>query len=86
MEEVIGVRVLGELRGHRADDTELVGALADVGKQVAHGQAALAVAVELPRTAEGGAVVVELDRLHRQREGPAVFTIQARLGIEGVHL
>ena len=60
--------------------------VADVREQVADRRAALAAGPELPRRGERLAVVVELGRLRLHLEGLAVLPVQARLGVEGVHL
>src|SRR5262249_34844448 len=63
VQEVVGAGVLGELRHHRADDGQIIGAAGDVREQLADPQAALAVPAELPRRGHHLADIVELRRL-----------------------
>ena len=86
MQKKIRAVVLGKLRGHRAHNAQLVGHRADVGKNVADGEAALAVSLERPRRLESGAYVVELRRVDPGRERLAVILVEPRLGVERVHL
>ena len=80
-----GRAVIHALAAHRANDAQVVGARADVGKQVAHRDSALAVLLVIPQ------------RLHQRtrfafgegqrpldRQRLAVIAIQPLLGIEGV--
>ena len=54
-------------------------------KQVADRNARLPVMLELPRAGQCVAAAVELGGLHLQPERFAVFLLQARLGVEGIH-
>src|SRR5207249_3781244 len=49
MDEEIGIGMLGEVRGHGANDAEVVRTGCDIRKQLTYGQAALSVLFELPR-------------------------------------
>jgi hypothetical protein len=76
VEKVVRSGVFRKVRGHRADDGQIVCALGDVRKQFAYRDAALAVILELPGAAERRAIVVELRWLDRHLERPAVLHVQ----------
>ena len=82
MEEVVGVGVLGELTGHRADHRQLVGHRADVREEITDRQAARPVRLELPQAGENRADVVEL-RLVDLKPG---ILLEPRLRVEAVDL
>ena len=84
--EVVGAGVLGEVRDHRPDDRQVVDAPADVRKQVADRDAALAVVAELPGAAEHVADVVELRRVRLDLDRLAVLAVEPGLGVERIHL
>ncbi len=84
--EVVCARVLREIRDHRSHDGEVVHARADAREQVADGDAAFAVAAELPRTLEHVADVVELSRVGLDLDRLAVLAIEPGLGVEGIEL
>ena len=86
MHEVVGGRVLGEVRDHRPDDRQVVDALADMRKQVADRDAALAVVPEFPGAAEHVADIVELRRMGLDLDRLPVLAVETRLGIKRVHL
>ena len=86
VEEVVGVGVLVEGRGHRSDDQQLVGHLAHVREEIGDRRAAGATRPEFPRRAHAVAVRVELGRRLLHREGLSVSVGQDGLRIEGVHL
>ena len=70
---------------HRSDDAKIIGAVADMGEQVADRDAALARVFEGPRRfhQRPGFFVGESERaLHRQRL--TVIAIEPRLGIERI--
>src|SRR5262249_3373156 len=64
VQEVIGARVLRELRCHGANEGEIVDALGDVRKQFTDPSPALAALRELPRRRHDLSDIVELRRLH----------------------
>ena len=80
----VGLGVLHERRGHRADDGQFVGHAADVGKERADGDAALAVMRELPGARPDVAVLVEHRPLGLERHRPPRLGRQPRLGVERV--
>src|SRR5215831_16134207 len=88
MEEIVGTRMFGKLRGHRANDAQVVDALGDARKQIADPQTALTAFAEFPRTSHHPADVVELRRLDLENAMriAAVIFLQERLVIEGVNL
>ena len=88
MQEIIGIRVLGKLARHRADHGEFICDPADVRKQVADGDSALPVGLELPGARQHLAYVVELRGVDlKQAAGIlAGVPLEPGLGIEGVDL
>ena len=86
MHEVVGARMLREVRDHRPHDRQVVHACADVRKQVTDGNAALAVVAELPGTLEHIAHVVELGGVGLDLDRLAVFAIEPGLGVERIEL
>ena len=78
--------MLGEVRDHRPDDRQVVDALADLRKQVADRDAALAVMAEFPRAAQHVADVVELRRVRLDLDRLPVLAVEPRLGVERVDL
>ena len=82
----VGLSVGHELGGHGADHRQLVGNAADVGKEIADGDSAASVALELPRAGEDVAVQVEHGPFSLERHGLARLLVEAGLGIEGIDL
>ena len=84
--EVVGAGVLREVRDHRPHDRELVDTRSDVRKQVTDGDAALAVAAELPGALEHIADVVELRWVGLDLDRLSVLAIEPGLGVERIEL
>ena len=84
VEVEVGLGVLHERGGHRADDGQLVGHAADVGEERAHGDAALAVTGELPGARPDVAVLVEHRPLGPERHRPPRLGREPGLGVERV--
>ena len=84
VEVEVGLGVLHERGGHRADDGQLVGHAADVGEERAHRDAALAVVRELPGARPDVAVLVEHRPLGLERHRPPRLGREPRLGVERV--
>ena len=84
MEEVVPLCVFADLAGHRADYREVIGALRDLGEEVRHLDARLAVALGFPWAAHDVAVVVEDRALDRHGHRLAVQLGEGGLGVEGV--
>ena len=86
MPEVVGVGVLGELGGHRPQHRQFVGVLPDQWEQVAHGEPAFAVVLELPRRLQHIPHIVELRGGDLHLDLLAVLALQPGLGVERVNL
>ena len=84
--EVIGARVLREVRDHRAHDGQVVDTRSDPRKQVADRDAALAVLAKLPRASQHVADVVELRRVRLDLDRLAMLAVEPGLGVERVDL
>ena len=80
----IGLGVLHERRGHRADDRQFVGDAPDVRKQRTDRDAALSIVGELPGTWQDVAVLVEHRPFRLERHRPARLGGQTGLGVERV--
>ena len=70
----------------RADNAKVINMLSDVWKQIAHRGATFAVLAELPRGPQQVARAVKLDPALGKRERLTVLSIEARFGVEGVHM
>ena len=86
MQEVVCIRVLREVTGHRAEDTHIVHALCDFWEELTYLNTALAVFLERPRGFEKVVIVVELSDGHLHRQWLAMVKRQARLWVKRVHL
>src|SRR5262249_42873638 len=86
VQEIVAVGVLREARCYRTDDRQLIDVLGNVRKEIADGNATLAVLLERPRRFDDLADVVELRRRDFHLDGFAVLAVEARLGIERIHL
>ena len=88
MQEVVGIGVLGKLARHGADDRQLIGDSAEVGKEIADRNAALAILAKGPQAGEERADIVELRGLNLEERAwiLAGVALQPRLGVKRVDL
>src|SRR5438105_10518474 len=86
MQKVIGIGVLGKIGGHRAYDTQIIHALGNLREKLADRYSTLTIFLERPWAGQGIAVVIELGGLHFHLERLAMFFLEARFGIESIHL
>jgi hypothetical protein len=84
VQEVIRLGMFVANAGHRTDDREVVGAGADVRKQLTDGKAGLTVALELPGRRHDVAVLVEHRAVDGDGHGLAGVLDEAGLGVEGI--
>ncbi len=77
--------VIGNVRVHRADDAEIVGMFAEVGKQLADFHAALAVLLEFERRGKGRSRLAFGAQVF-VRQGFSRKPCQGGLGVEGVDM
>ena len=84
MHEEVPLCMLAELSCHAADEADVVDDAADLREEIAHFNARLPVAFEVPVRGLNGAVVVELRLLDGSRHRLALELLEHGLVIEGI--
>ena len=84
MHEVVGLRVLVDLAGHRANHGQLIGTLTNVRKHAADRNSTVAMPREFKRTGKDVPVVVEHRSFDLHGHWFSRLAREARLGVEGI--
>ena len=88
MQEIVGIGMLRKIGDHGPDNREVVGTCTHVRKKFAHFYAGLTIAPKLPRALHDSTNIVELRGIDGELvvRVLSVFSCQAGLGVEAVHL